>query len=72
MIAKVKDLTGMIDTRIKLIESNKLANCTKEEIERVNAKIYELIISGMEQIKKQSCDKNLIERYTKIVDGIVL
>ena len=72
MIAKVKDLTGMIDTRVKLIESNKLASCTKEEILKVNTGIYELVKSGLEKIKKQSCDKNLIEKYTKIVEGVVL
>ena len=72
MIAKVKDLTGMIDTRVKLIESNKLASCTKEEILKVNTGIYELVKSGLAQIKKQSCDKNLIEKYTKIVESVVL
>ena len=52
MIAKVKDLIGMIDTRVKLIESNKLASCTKEEILKVNTGVYELVKSGLEKIKK--------------------
>ena len=72
MIGKIKDITSMIDKRVLMIESNKTAPCSKEEILKTNAMILKLIESGYDRLVKESCDKKLIEKYTKIIENIVL
>ena len=72
MIGKVKDITSLIDKRVLMIESNKTAPCSKEEILKANTTILKLIESGYTKLVKESCDKKLIEKYAKIIENIEL
>lgn len=72
MFGYVKDITSLIDERILMIESNKTAPCSKEEILEANAMILKWIESGYNTLVKQSCDKKLLEKYAKIIENIEL
>ena len=72
MFGYIKDITSMIDKRVLMIESNKTAPCSKEEILKTNIAILKLIESGYDRLVIESCDKKLIEKYAKIIKNIVL
>lgn len=63
----VKDIAYTIDIKIQLIKGNYKADVNKELIEKTNFKIIKNLKSLIKELKRISCDKNLIENYTKKV-----
>ena len=70
MLISVKDLTVLMDERMALIESNKTAPVSEEEILKVNDEILKLLQKGLEELKRVSCNKKVIEKYTNLISTI--
>ena len=70
MFVSVKSLTALMDERMALIESNKTAPVSEEEILKVNDEILKLLQKGLEELKRVSCNKKVIEKYTKLISNI--
>ena len=72
MFVSVKNLTSLIDKRMELIESNKTAPVSREEILKANSEILKLLQSGLKELERISCNKKIIEKYTDLISKIEL
>ena len=59
-----------MDERMELIESNKTAPVPQETILKANGELLELLHGGLETLKRISCNKKVIEKYTKLINDI--
>lgn len=71
MFVYVRDLTYNMDYTIKYVkEAKEYHTCSEEEYNQYLDKMYRKLDNMLEKLKQISCNKKLISKYEKKVEGI--
>ena len=71
MFIYVQDLTYNMDSTIKYVkEAKEYHTCSEEEYNQYLEKMYRKLDNMLDKLKQISCNKKLISKYEKKVEGI--
>lgn len=71
MFVYVQDLTYNMDDTIKYVkEAKEYHTCSEEEYNQYLEKMYRKLDNMLDKLKQISCNKKLISKYEKKVEGI--
>lgn len=71
MFVYVQDLTYNMDDTIKYVkEAKEYHTCSEEEYNQYLDKMYRKLDNMLDKLKQISCNKKLINKYEKKVEGI--
>ena len=71
MFIYVQDLTYNMDDTIKYVkEAKEYHTCSEEEYNQYLEKMYRKLNNMLDKLKQISCNKKLISKYEKKVEGI--